>query len=126
MLSKTELLPVKDRLKDAGRHLAYVKGSLPHIKCVEDKQIVNDLVEAIDAQRKAIEQMLEVLDVVARHDFLNGRIQELHGSDRRLSDRKELRKRMVRGEAAEPAQAVFRVAEEQELISTEQTEATAA
>jgi hypothetical protein len=127
MLSKTELLPVKDRLKEADRHLAYVKGNLRHIKCVEDKQIVNDLVGAIDAQRKAVEQMLEVLDVVARHDFLSGRIQELHGPDPRLADRKELRKRMVRGEVGDPAQTVFRIPSEQELIPSEQSEeATAA
>ena len=61
MLSKTELLPAQNWLKDADRHLAYAKGSLRHIKCVEEKQIVNDLVGAIDAQRKAVEQMLEVL-----------------------------------------------------------------
>lgn len=127
MLSKTELLPVQDRLKEANQHLAYVKGSLRHIKGVEEKQIVNDLVGAIDAQRKAVEQMLEVLDAVARHDFLSGRIQELQGTDPRFVDRKELRKRMVRGEVGDPAQTVFRVASEQELIPCEQPEeATAA
>jgi hypothetical protein len=123
MLSKTELLPVKDWLKDADRHLAYVKGSLRHIKCVEEKQIVNDLVGAIDAHRKAVEQMLEVLDAVARHDFLSGRIQEIEGSDPRLVDRKELRKRLVLGEVRDPSPAVFRVALEPELIRTEETAA---
>jgi|ERR1700758_2630490 hypothetical protein len=123
MLSKTELLPVKDWLKDADRHLAYVKGSLRHIKCVEEKQIVNDLVGAIDAHRKAVEQMLEVLDAVARHDFLSGRIQEIEGSDPRLVDRKELRKRLVLGEVRDPSPAVFRVASEPELIRTEETAA---
>jgi hypothetical protein len=123
MLSKTELLPVKDWLKDADRHLAYVKGTLRHIKCVEEKQIVNDLVGAIDAHRKAVEQMLEVLDAVARHDFLSGRIQEIEGSDPRLVDRKELRKRLVLGEVRDPSPAVFRVASEPKLIRTEQTAA---
>ncbi len=126
MLSKTELLPVKDRLKEADQHLAYVKESLRHIKCVEDKRIMNDLVGAIDAQRRAVEQMLEVLDAIARHDFLSGKVQELHGTNRKVSDRKELRKRMVRGEAADPTQTMFRVAEEPELISGDQKEATAA
>jgi hypothetical protein len=123
MLSKTELLPVKDWLKDADRHLAYVKGSLRHVKCVEEKQIVNDLVGAIDAHRKAVEQMLEVLDEVARHDYLSGRIQGIEGSDPRLVDRKELRKRLVLGEVREPSPAVFRVASEPELNRTEQTAA---
>lgn len=58
MLSKTELWPANDRLKDADRHLAYVKGSIRHIKTVENKQIVNDLVGAIEAQRKAIDLSL--------------------------------------------------------------------
>jgi hypothetical protein len=123
MLSKTELLPVKDLLKDADRHLAYAKGSLRHIKCVEEKQIVNELVGAIDAQRKAVEQMLQVLDAVARHGFLSGRIQEVEGRDPRLVDRKALRKRLVRGELRDPSQAVFRVASEPQLIRTEQTAA---
>ena len=114
---------MKDWLKDADRHLAYVKGSLRHIKCVEEKQIVNDLVGAIDAQRKAVEQMLEVLDAVAHHDFLSGRMQEIEGPDPRIVDRKELRKRLVRGELCDPSQAVFRVASEPELIRTEQTAA---
>ena len=86
MLSKTELWPVKDRLKDADRHLAYVKGSIRHIKSVEDKQIVNDLVGAIEAQRKAVEQMLEVLDIVARHDFCSLRLQEPQAPDARHLD----------------------------------------
>jgi predicted negative regulator of RcsB-dependent stress response len=121
MLSKTELLPAKDRLKDADRHLAYVKGSIRHIKSVENKQIVNDLVGAIEAQRKAVEQMLQVLDVVARHDFCNVRLQELQGSDATMVDRKEARKRRVRGESLDPAQGVFHVPAEEELVSSEQS-----
>jgi hypothetical protein len=120
MLSKTELLPAKDRLKDADRHLAYVKGSIRHIKSVENKQIVNDLVGAIEAQRKAVEQMLEVLDVVARHDFSNGRFQGPEGPDAKIIDRKEARKRRVRGAFRDPAQAVFTVSTEQALASSEQ------
>jgi len=69
MLSKTELIPARDRLKEADRHLAYVKGSLKQIKSVEEKRIVNDLVGAIEAQRKAVEQMLQVLDTVARSGY---------------------------------------------------------
>jgi hypothetical protein len=126
MLSKTELLPVQDRLKEADRHLAHVKGSLRHIKCVEEKQILNDLVGAIDAQRKAVEQMLEVLDTVARHDFLSGRIENHQGTDTRFFDRKELRKRMVRGEVGNSVQTVFRVASEQELIPCERPEEASA
>jgi hypothetical protein len=68
MLSKPELIPARDRLKEADRHLAYVKGSLKQIKSVEDKRIVNDLVGAIESQRKALEQMLQVLDTVGRSD----------------------------------------------------------
>ena len=123
MLSKTELLPAKDRLKEADRHLAYVKGSIRHIKSVEDKQIVNDLVGAIEAQRKAVEQMLEVLDVVARHDFCNIRLQELQGPDGRMIDRKETRKRRVRGDFADPAQSVFHESTEEELVSSAQSAA---
>jgi hypothetical protein len=123
MLSKTELWPAKDRLKDADRHLAYVKGSIRHIKSVEDKQIVNDLVGAIEAQRKAVEQILEVLDVVARHDFCNVRIQEPQGPDSRMMDRKELRKRLVLGDFPDPAQNVIAVPTEQKLGPREQSAA---
>jgi hypothetical protein len=121
MLSKTELWPAKDRLKDADRHLAYVKGSIRHIKSVEDKQIVNDLVGAIEAQRQAVEQMLQVLDVVARHDFCSVRLQELQGPEAKTVDRKEARKRRVRGDSPDPAQAVFPESEEQELVTSEQS-----
>src|SRR5262249_37066504 len=76
MLSKTELIPAQDRLKEADRHLAYVKGSLKQIKSVEDKRIVNDLVGAIEAQRKAVEQMLQVLDTVARSGYGAPRVEE--------------------------------------------------
>jgi len=79
-LSKTELLPARDRLKEADRHLAYVKAGLKHIKRVEEKQIVNDLVGAIEGQRKAVEQMLQVLDAVARCDFHRTQIQEANGT----------------------------------------------
>ncbi len=120
MLSKTELWPAKDRLKDADRHLAYVKGSIRHIKSVENKQIVNDLVGAIEAQRKAVEQMLQVLDVVARHDFCNVRLQELEGPDIKMVDRKETRKRRLRGELPDPAQGVFPAPVDQELVASEQ------
>jgi hypothetical protein len=123
MLSKTELLPAKDRLKDADRHLAYVKGSIRHIKNVEDKQIVNDLVGAIEAQRKAVEQMLQVLDVVARHDYFNTRVQELEGPETKMVDRKEVRKRRVRGDLPDPAQAVFSVSPEHELVPSERSAA---
>jgi hypothetical protein len=120
MLSKTELWPAKDRLKDADRHLAYVKGSIRHIKSVEDKQIVNDLVGAIEAQRKAVEQMLQVLDVVARHDFCSVRLQELEGPETKVVDRKETRKRRLRGELLDPAQVVFPAQVEQEFVAREQ------
>ena len=123
MLSKTELWPVKDRLKDADRHLAYVKGSIRHIKSVEDKQIVNDLVGAIEAQRKAVEQMLEVLDIVARHDFCSLRLQELQAPDSRMVDRKELRKRLVLGDFPDPAQNVISVPTEQALAPRKQSAA---
>jgi hypothetical protein len=119
MLSKTELWPAKDRLKDADRHLAYVKGSIRHIKGVEDKQIVNDLVGAIEAQRKAVEQMLEVLDVVARHDFCSVRLQE--SQDASVVDRKETRKRRVRGDFPDPAQAVFPASTNEELVPSGQS-----
>jgi hypothetical protein len=123
MLSKTELWPVKDRLKDADRHLAYVKGSIRHIKSVEDKQIVNDLVGAIEAQRKAVEQMLEVLDVVARHDFCSLRPQEMQAPDSRMVDRKELRRRLVLGDFPDPAQNVIVVPTEQASTPRKQSAA---
>jgi hypothetical protein len=123
MLSKTELWPVKDRLKDADRHLAYVKGSIRHIKSVEDKQIVNDLVGAIEAQRKAVEQMLEVLDIVARHDFCSLRLQELQAPDARMVDRRELRRRLVLGDFPDPVQNVIAVPTEQAMTPRKQSAA---
>jgi hypothetical protein len=123
MLSKTELWPVKDRLKDADRHLAYVKGSIRHIKSVEDKQIVNDLVGAIEAQRKAVEQMLEVLDIVARHDFCSLRLQEGQAPDPRMVDRRELRRRLVLGDFPDPAQNVIAVPTEQAMAPRKQSAA---
>jgi hypothetical protein len=123
MLSKTELWPVKDRLKDADRHLAYVKGSIRHIKSVEDKQIVNDLVGAIEAHRKAVEQMLEVLDMVARHDFCSLRLQELQAPDARMVDRRELRRRLVLGDFPDPVQNVIAVPTEQALAPRKQSAA---
>ena len=123
MLSKTELWPVKDRLKDADRHLAYVKGSIRHIKSVEDKQIVNDLVGAIEAQRKAVEQMLEVLDIVARHDFCSLRLQELQAPDARMVDRRELRRRLVLGDFPDPIQNVIAVPTEQAMTPRKQSAA---
>ena len=123
MLSKTELWPVKDRLKDADRHLAYVKGSIRHIKSVEDKQIVNDLVGAIEAQRKALEQMLEVLDIVARHDFCSLRLQELQAPDARMVDRRELRRRLVLGDFPDPVQNVIAVPTEQAMTPRKQSAA---
>jgi hypothetical protein len=123
MLSKTELWPVKDRLKDADRHLAYVKGSIRHIKGAEDKQIVNDLVGAIEAQRKAVEQMLEVLDIVARHDFCSLRLQELQAPDARMVDRRELRRRLVLGDFPDPVQNVIAVPTEQAMTPRKQSAA---
>ena len=123
MLSKTELWPVKDRLKDADRHLAYVKGSIRHIKSVKDKQIVNDLVGAIEAQRKAVEQMLEVLDIVARHDFCSLRLQELQAPDARMVDRRELRRRLVLGDFPDPVQNVIAVPTEQAMTPRKQSAA---
>lgn len=90
MLSKTELLPARDRLKEADCHLAYVKGSLKQIKSVEDKRIVNDLVGAIEAQRKAVEQMLQVLDTVARCDY---GVSPLQDSDRQSPYLRAMRER---------------------------------
>jgi hypothetical protein len=121
MLSKTELWPANNRLKDADRHLAYVKGSIRHIKSVENKQIVNDLVGAIEAQRKAIDQMLQVLDVVARHDFFKIRSPESQGPDAKVVDRKEIRKRRLRGEFRDLAQGVLSVASEEGLLPSEQS-----
>ena len=124
MLSKTELLPVKDRLSEADRHLAYVKGSIRHIKCVEDKRIVNELVGAIEAQRKAMETMLEVLDAVAKHKFLDGRFQEIQRTEHKNVDRKEIRRRILRGELFDSSEEVFRVpAAEEELIRSEKSAA---
>lgn len=112
MLSKTELLPAKDRLKEADRHLAYVKGSLRHIKRVEDKQIVNDLVGAIEAQRKAVEQMLQVLDTVARCDFRATQvIQKANGSASHSSSTTEEKSRRL--QLSDPAQFYLDVSTDQ-------------
>ena len=90
MLSKTELIPARDRLKEADCHLAYVKGSLKQIKSIEDKRIVNDLVGAIEAQRKAVEQMLQVLDTIARCDYGVAPVQD---SDRQSPYLRAMRER---------------------------------
>lgn len=110
MLSKTELLPARDRLRESDRHLAHVKGSLRHIKRVEDKQIVNDLLGAIEAQRKAVEQMLQVLDTVARSDFRPTHVQGKNGlATRRNGQREEERSRRLQAEPGEPTQFYFDV-----------------
>jgi predicted ABC-class ATPase len=116
MLSKTELLPVRDRLTEADRHLAYVKGGIRHIKCVEDKRIVNELVGAIESQRKAMETMLEVLSAVAKHDYLNGQFQEIQRTEHKNMDRKEMRRRILRGE-------LFESPAEEELVRREKSAA---
>jgi hypothetical protein len=120
MLSKTELWPVNDRLKDAGRHLAFVKGSLKHLKRVEDKQIVNDLVGAIEAQREAVEQMLQVLDTVARHNYRPEQAQGIHRLEPRIRNGKEARNRRIQEEFNVSVQGHAAAPEDQELISLEQ------
>jgi hypothetical protein len=120
MLSKTELWPANDRLKDAGRHLAFVKGSLKHLKRVEDKQIVNDLVGAIEAQRQAVEQMLQVLDTVARHNFRPEQAQGIQRLEPRIRNGKEARKRRIQEEFNIPVQGHATAPEDQVLISLEQ------
>ena len=120
MLSKTELWPADDRLRDAGRHLAFVKGSLKHLKRVEDKQIVNDLVGAIEAQREAVEQMLQVLDTVARHNFHPEQVQEIHRLEPRIRNGKEASNRRVHEEFNVPVQGHVTGPEDQVLISLEQ------
>ncbi|MBV8532922.1 MAG: hypothetical protein JO207_03900 [Verrucomicrobia bacterium] len=120
MLSKTELWPANDRLKEAGRHLAFVKGSLKHLKRVEDKQIVNDLVGAIDAQREAVEQMLQVLDTVARHNFHVEQVQGTRQLEPRIRNGKEARCRRIHGELNVPVQAHATVPADQVLTSLEQ------
>ena len=120
MLSKTELWPADDRLKDAGRHLAFVKGSLKHLKRVEDKQIVNDLVGAIEAQREAVEQMLQVLDTVARHNYRSEQAQGIHRLEPRIRNGKEARNRRTQEEFKVSVQGHAAAPEDQELISLEQ------
>jgi hypothetical protein len=120
MLSQTELLPVRERLTEADRHLAYVRGSIRHIKCVEDKRIVNELVGAVEAQRKAMETMLEVLDAVAKHESLNSMFQEIQRTEHKNVDRKEIKRRILRGELFDSTQEVFPVAPgEEELMRSE-------
>jgi hypothetical protein len=104
MLSKTELLPARDRLKEADCHLAYVKGSLKQIKSVEDKRIVNDLVGAIEAQRKAVEQMLQVLDTVARCDYGVPRLQDSDRQSPYLRAMRERKNSRLRHDGTGPAQ----------------------
>ena len=118
MLSKTELWPANDRLKEAGRHLAFVKGSLKHLKRVEDKQIVNDLVGAIEAQREAVEQMLQVLDTVARHNFHPEQVQEIHRIE--PPNGKEARNRRTHEEFSVAVQGHGTKRADQVLISLEQ------
>jgi hypothetical protein len=115
MLSKTELLPARDRLKEADCHLAYVKGSLKQIKSVEDKRIVNDLVGAIEAQRKAVEQMLQVLDTVARCDY---GVTPLQDSDRQSPYLRAMRERKnfrLRRNGTGSAQGYFEASNEEML-----------
>ena len=109
MLSKTELIPARDRLKEADRHLAYVKDGLKQIKSVEDKRIVNDLVGAIEAQRKALEQMLQVLDTVARCDHGASRPQESERRDPNLGLLRQTKNRRLRRDLADSSQGYFDV-----------------
>jgi hypothetical protein len=115
MLSKTELIPARDRLKEADRHLAYVKGSLKQIKSVEDKRIVNDLVGAIESQRKALEQMLQVLDTVARCDYGVARAQEPEPPKLYLRAMRENRNRRLRRNVSDSAQGYLDVTVEEGL-----------
>jgi hypothetical protein len=115
MLSKTELIPARDRLKEADRHLAYVKGSLKQIKSVQDKRIVNDLVGAIEAQRKALEQMLQVLDTVARSDYGAPRAQEPERPSLYLATMRESKHRRLRRNVPDSAQGYLDVSVEEGL-----------
>jgi hypothetical protein len=109
MLSKTELIPARDRLKEADRHLAYVKGSLKKIKGVEEKRVVNDLVGAIEAQRKAVEQMLQVLDTVARCDHRIARAKEPDSPGTNLRLPRDRKNRGLRRDFTGLAQSYFDV-----------------
>jgi paraquat-inducible protein B len=113
MLSKTELLPARDRLHEADRHLAYVKESLRHIKRVEDKQIVNDLVGAIEAQQKAVEQMLQVLGTVARCDFQRAQAQEVPEVAPQTNGTKQERPTRLQPELGDSAQFYLDVSTDQ-------------
>jgi hypothetical protein len=115
MLSKTELIPTQDRLKEADRHLAYVKGSLKQIKSVEDKRIVNGLVGAIEAQRKALEQMLQVLDAVARCDYGPPRVQQPERPGLYLHTMRESKYRRLRRNVSDSAQGYLDVSVEEGL-----------
>lgn len=112
-LSKTELLPARDRLREADRHLAYVKENLRHIKRVEDKQIVNDLVGAIEAQRKAVEQMLQVLGTVARCDFQRAPTQGVSEVAPQANGTKQERPTQLQGELGDTAQFYLDVSTDQ-------------
>jgi hypothetical protein len=114
MLSKPELIPARDRLKEADRHLAYVKGSLKQIKSIEDKRIVNDLVGAIESQRKALEQMLQVLDTVGRSDYRVSREQESERPSL-LDMMRENRNRRLRRRVHDSAQGYLDVTGEEGL-----------
>jgi hypothetical protein len=121
MLSKTELIPARDRLKEADRHLAYVKGSLKQIKSVEDKRIVNDLVGAIEAQRKAMEQMLQVLDTVARSGYGVPRAEEPERPTLYLRMMTESRNRRLRRNVPDPAQGYLEAPVEERLETAAQS-----
>jgi hypothetical protein len=120
MLSKTELIPARDRLKEAGRHLAYVKGSLKQIKSVEDKRIVNDLVGAIEAQGKAVEQMLQVLDTVARSGYSAPRVEEPERPTLYLRMMTESRNRRMRRHVSDAAHGYVSAPLEEGLEATSQ------
>jgi hypothetical protein len=115
MLSKTELIPARDRLKEADRHLAYVKGRLKQIKSIEQKSIVNDLVGAIESQRKALEQMLQVLDMVARCDYGASRVREPERPTPNLRATRQNRNRRLRHNVSDSAQGYLGVAVEEDL-----------
>lgn len=93
---------------------------MKHLKRVEDKQIVNDLVGAIEAQREAVEQMLQVLDTLARHNSHLEQVQGIRQSEPRMKNGKDARNRRLHGKFNVPVLDHASLPADQVLISLDQ------
>ena len=73
----------------------------------------------IEAQRKAVEQMLQVLDIVARHDYCASRAQESERPNPYFRTMRENKNRRLRREVSDAAQGYLDVPVEESLEPAE-------